>query len=296
MDKLDAMQTFVAIVDHGSLTAAARVLGKAQPTVVRSLALLEDALGVRLLQRTTRRMSLTPEGQTYLQRCRQILGDIVEAEALLERDAAHLRGQLRITAPVLFGQLRVAPLIYSFLERAPEVDIELVLLDRVVNLVEEGFDLGVRIAELEDSSLIASRVGQVTNTCVVSPTLLARCGAPKHPRQLQQLPIVSFGRRSFRFRESSREFTVPVQPRLFTNQARSGIAACERGLGFGQFLSYQVQDALKQGTLVRILGEFERLPTPVHVVFPHARLLSARQRALLDWLEHGLGEQSKCEK
>lgn len=292
MDKLDAMQTFVAILDEGSLTAAAKKLGKAQPTVVRSLSLLEDELGVRLLQRTTRRMSLTAEGQTYLQRCRQILGDVEEAEALLKRDAGQLRGQLRVTAPVLFGELRVAPLIESFLKRAPEVDIELVLLDRMVNLVEEGFDLGVRIAHLEDSSLIAAKVGHVTNTCVASPCLIEKVGIPDHPLDLKGLPSVSFGRRTFRFRERGHDFSVPVQPRLFTNQARAGISACEQGLGFGQFLSYQVEAALDCGRLVRILGDFEREPTPIHLVFSHARLLSARQRALLDWLESGLGERS----
>ncbi len=293
MDRLAAMQTFVSIVDAGSLTGAAQALGKALPTVVRSLGLLEEHLGVRLLHRTTRRMSLTAEGRTYLERCRQILGDVAEAEAVLSQDRVQLAGEIRVTAPVLFGQLRVAPAITEFLEEHPRVRIELVLLDRVADLIDEGFDVGVRIARLEDSSLVSSRIGEVRRVVVASPALLDRVGEPKHPKELAGVPTVGLSgvvaAASWSFDDRGKRLVIPVRGALTTNHVQAGIDACARGLGFGRFLSYQVEARVEAGELRIVLGEFEPAPTPVHVVLPHGRLLSARTRALVDWLKTRLG-------
>lgn len=169
MDKFQAMRSFVAIVDQGSLTAAATALDRSLPSMVRTLAALEESLGTRLLRRTTRRMSLTAEGQVYLDRCRRILGDIEEAEASVMRDQIEPRGQVRMTAPVLFGQMHVAPALSEFLRRFHEMQVELLLFDRVVGLVEEGFDLAVRIAHLTDSTMVAVPVGYVRRVVCASP-------------------------------------------------------------------------------------------------------------------------------
>ncbi len=302
MEKLEAMETFVAIIDEGSLTGAARALGKAQTTVVRSLAVLEEELGVRLLQRTTRRRSLTAEGHTYLAHCRQILADVREAEAMLRRDITELRGTLRVTAPVTFGQLRVAPIIHRFLAAHPQVRVELVLLDRVVDLVEEGFDLGVRIAQLRDSGLIAIKVGEVRPVVVASPNLLCARGVPRHPSELQDYPAVTVSRpeqpKFFRFSDPDgpgveSSLKVPITSVFSTNLVTSGVEACVAGLGVGRFLSYQVQSQIDAGTLRRILCRYEPPAISVHVIHAHARLVSARQRRLVEWLRAELTEERR---
>jgi DNA-binding transcriptional LysR family regulator len=291
VNKLAAMQTFVAIVDGGSLTAAADALGKALPTVVRSLATLEEELGVRLLRRTTRRMSLTEEGRTYLERCRRILADVEEAEQALSSQQAEPRGELRVTAPVLFGQLKVAPAVTGFLRAYSRVKVELLLLDRVVNMVEEGIDVGIRIAPLADSSLIATRLGEVRRVVCASPSLLRRLGVPKHPRELAGAPCVHFQGLSaapawgFVDPDTGKPLSVPVEGPFSCNQAAASVEACAEGLGFGRFLSYQVESRVAEKRLRIVLAAFEPPPIPIHVVFAHARLMSPRIRAFVDWMK-----------
>ncbi|MCH9686530.1 MAG: LysR family transcriptional regulator [Deltaproteobacteria bacterium] len=289
MDKLAAMQTFVAIVDAGSLTAAAHTLGKAPPTVVRSLSMLEQALGARLLQRTTRRMSLTVEGRQYLEQCRTILAHVADAEQALSSQHAEPRGELRVTAPMAYGRLKVVPAVTRFLQAHEQVSVDLVLLDRVVNLVEEGIDVGIRIAPLVDSSAIATRIGEVRRVVVASPRLLRRHRAPQHPRGLAQLPTVRFeggsAASAWTFQDNGRRVTVPVVGRLTCNHVEASIDACAQGLGFGQFLSYQVESLVAQRQLRVVLRRFEPAPIPVHVVFAHARLMSPRNRAFVDWMK-----------
>src|SRR5881396_483918 len=182
MDKLKAMQIFVRIADVGSLTAAARALDSSLPAVVRSLAALEMQLGVRLLNRTTRRMSLTEEGRRYLDSCRQVLAAVESAETALSDEAAEPSGHLSITAPVLFGQMYVAPAVTRFVRHYPKMRVSVVLLDRVVNLLEQGMDAGIRIGQLEDSSLVAQPVSSIRRMVVASPGYLRRHGTPRHPR------------------------------------------------------------------------------------------------------------------
>lgn len=292
MNKLAAMQTFVAILDQGSLTAASDALGKALPTVVRSLATLEEELGVRLLRRTTRRMSLTEEGRIYLERCRQILADIEEAEQALSNQQIAPRGELRVTAPVLFGQLHVTPVVIRFLREYSEVKVELLLLDRVVNMVEEGIDVGIRIAPLEDSSMIATRVGEVRRVVCASPSLLKRVGTPKHPRELAELSCVHFQGLSpapvWDFADGRKSISVPVDGAFTCNQAAAAVEACAEGLGVGRFLSYQVESLVAEKKLSIVLKEFEPSPIPIHVVFAHARLMTPRLRVFVDWMKREL--------
>ena len=235
MDKLKALQAFAAIVECGSLTSAAEALGSSVPAMVRTLAALESQLGVRLLNRTTRRLSLTEDGRQYLERARRILADLEDADRSLGALQAEPSGTLSVTAPVLFGQYHVAPAVTRFLQRYPKMRIYLVLIDRVVNLVEEGLDVGVRIGRLQDSTLVARGVGRIRHVVVASPTLLRRLGTPKHPRELARLPCLCFSATEggpWAFREAGRAFTVGVQGPLDCNLAAPMLEACAAGLGF----------------------------------------------------------------
>lgn len=292
MDKLAAMRVFVEIVDRGSLTAAAEALGRSQPAVVRTLAALEAHLGIRLLRRTTRRMSLTPEGRDYLERCRRILADVDDAELAVGQNEAEPRGDLRITAPVQFGQLHMMSALSDFLARHEQVRVDLLLLDRVVDLVDEGIDLALRIGPLADSSMIAVRVGEVRRVVCASPALLDRIGVPDHPQALSKLPCIRLRNLSptsaWPFREGGHDIAVRVGGRLSCNQIAAGVAACVEGVGFGQFLSYQVQQFISEKRLHRVLEAFEPQPLPVHLIYPGGRLVTTRLRALINALKDSL--------
>lgn len=292
MDKLAAMRAFVEIADRGSLTAAAVVLGKSQPSMVRTLANLETELGVRLIRRTTRRMALTGEGRDYLERCRRVLADIEEAERAVSGGAGEPRGDLRITAPVTFGQLHVAPILIEFLRRYPRVRVELLLLDRVVNFLEEGIDLAVRIGELTDSNLIATKVGTMRRVLVASPGLIRQQAPLHHPTALSGRPCVHFRGLApgdaWHFREGDRSITVPMRGVFVTNQAMPAVEACALDAGYGTFLAYQVAGSIADGRLQILLEEFEPVPVPVSLIWSDARLMSPSLRSLLDFVRDRL--------
>ena len=286
MDKLRAMATFVRIVETGSLTAAADRLGTSPTSVVRSLSALERALGVRLLNRTTRRMALTDEGREYFERCRHLLTEVEEAEAALLARQLTPAGRLVITAPVIFGRLHVAPLVTDFLAAFPDVRVELLLVDRVVDLIDEGIDLALRIGALPESSLVAVPLGCTRRILCASPDYLARHGAPAHPDELS-------GHRTIRiigasagldwtFGGDDQIWRVAIHDSLATNHIDCAIDACLKGVGCGRFFAYQVREQLAAGTLVRLLRTYEPLPVPVHFAYPHSRLLSSRVRAFID--------------
>ncbi|HSD52624.1 MAG TPA: LysR family transcriptional regulator [Burkholderiales bacterium] len=288
MDKLRAMDTFVRIVESGSLTAAAGALEVSGPSVVRLLAALERALDARLLNRTTRRIALTDEGRDYYERCKRILGEVEEAEAAAGNRRGAPRGLIRVTAPVLFGRMHVAPLAAAFTRTHPGVAVDFLLVDRVVNLLEEGLDLGVRIGELADSALVAVPVGEVRRVVCASPSYLARAGIPRAPRDLRTHACLRFGglgpTHEWTFFEAGRRITVPVAGPLSGNQAEPLVDACVDGLGIGNFLSYQVAPLVAAGRLKLVLAAWCPPPVPVSVVYPHAKLLPARTRLLVDWL------------
>jgi DNA-binding transcriptional LysR family regulator len=287
MDKLRAMETFILIVDGGSLTAAAETLHTSLPSVVRTLAALEARLDVRLLNRTTRRIALTDEGREYYERCKRVLAEVGEAEAALSARRAAPKGRLRVTAPVMFGRLHVAPVATEFIAKHSSVQLELLLLDRVVDLVEEGLDVAVRIGQLPDSSVVAVAVGQTRRVVCASPAYLKRMGSPKSPADLARHLCVSFlglsPGNAWVFASRPRATQFAVSPVLTTNQVDAALDACVRGVGLGQFLCYQVQALLDNGRLKRTLIEFEPAPLPIHVIYAHARLLSAKVRAFVDW-------------
>jgi DNA-binding transcriptional LysR family regulator len=293
MDKLKALHTFIAIVDRGSLTAAADAMDSSLPAVVRTLATLESHLGVRLLNRTTRRLSLTEDGRQYLGRARRIVADVEEADRLLGTQQAEPSGALSVTAPVLFGQYHVAPAVTRFLQRHPQMRVNLVLLDRVVNLVEEGLDVGVRIGHLQDSTLVAQSVGRIRRVVVASPAFLRRHGVPRHPRELAKQPCICFNGTdgshwAFREKGGARGFTVDVQGPLECNLAAPVLQACAEGLGFGRCLSYQAAPLIAAKRLRIVLADYEVEPWPVNLTYPSARLLPSRTKAFVEWMKREL--------
>lgn len=294
MDKLKSMAAFVCIAEQGSLTAASQVLGASLPTVVRTLAALEADLGVRLFNRSTRRIALTNEGLCYLDSCRHVLATLEEAESALREDTGELAGQLTITAPVLFGQMHVAPSLNRFVRQHHKVRCSLVLADRQVNLLEEGIDLGVRIGRLNDSSLVAHQVGQVRRMVVAAPAYLSAQGEPAHPKDLLQANCIDFsgaGHSWWAFQNNGRMFTLPVAGSLEFNHVAPALGACLDGLGFGMFLSYQVAPHVAQGRLTTVLADYELPPRPVSVIYPHAKLLPARTRAFIEWIKTDLASE-----
>ncbi|HET9700812.1 MAG TPA: LysR family transcriptional regulator [Burkholderiales bacterium] len=288
MDKLRAMTAFVAIADRGSLTAAADVLGTSLPSVVRTLAALERELGARLFTRTTRRIALTEEGRDYLDRARRVLAQVEDAEAALSARHVIPQGRIVLTSSVMFGRLHVAPLLAEFLGAHPRVKAELLLLDRVANLLEEGMDLGVRIGHLADSSLVAIPVGETRRVICASPDYLRRAGMPAAPKDLAAHACIRFtglaAGGEWEFREAGKPKRVGVDGPLVTNQVDAALDATTSGLGCGMFLCYQVRSALAQGTLRLLLANHEPPPLPIHVVYPQGRHMPSRVRALVDWL------------
>lgn len=294
MDRLDELRVFTAILDAGSLAAAARQLRRSPPAVTRSLATLEERAGVRLIQRTTRQLSATEAGRRLASRARELLAHYAQAlNRVTERGEAPLQGLLRVTAPVPFGTWHVTPLVASFLDAHPGMRIELVLSNANVDLIKERFDVAVRIGPLSDSRLVARRVGQVRRVLCASPGYLARRGRPRTPTDLRKHDIISSGppRPSgfiWRFRASGKDHQLRVTPRLIVTEPLALLVAVRLGHGIGRALSYQVAADLSSGSLVRVLREFELPTRPVQLVFPTTRHMPPGVRAFLDHAERVL--------
>jgi DNA-binding transcriptional LysR family regulator len=286
VDKFAAMKTFVRIVEAGSLTRAADSLDTSLPTVVRTLASLERDLGVSLLKRTTRRLHLTDEGSQYLERCRDILAATQEAEDIIVARRAEPVGKLSVTASVPFGRRYLAPILYDFLQRHPKVTADVLFVDRVVNLIEEGIDVAVRIAHLRDSSLVAIPVGRVRRVVCASDEYLRRHGVPTVPNDIRTHACIRhvglIPRNEWHFRIGNRQMAVPITSVVTSNEIDISVNACVRGLGLGMFLSYIVAPYRKGGQLKYVLEKFETEPTPVQVVYPQARLMSNKVRTFVD--------------
>lgn len=291
MDRFNAMRSFVTIVDSGSLTAAAHKLDTSLPSMVRTLSSLEKHIGVRLLNRTTRRIALTEAGAHYLVRCREILNALDQTESAITAASLQPSGNVVVTAPVMFGQIYVAHIVTDFLKQHDAVTAKLLLLDRIVNLVEEGIDVGVRIGELNDSSLIAQTVGHVRHMVVVSPVYLKKHGTPNHPKDLSDAACITRAGEnatSWPFYKGRKQFRVPVNSSLECNLNVPAIDACIAGLGYGRFMSYQIANQLAEKKLRVVLSEFEPAPKPINIVYPSRDLLPAKTRLLIDWLKREL--------
>jgi DNA-binding transcriptional LysR family regulator len=287
LDRFDAMAAFVAVCESAGFAAAARRLGISPSAVTRLVGGLESRLGVRLLQRTTRSLSLTDPGRGYLGRARRILADLEEAEASAQSERLMPRGRLVVAAPRLFGRLHVAPRLSSFLARYPEVNGELRLNDRLVNLFEEGVDVAIRIGELADSSLVARRLGETRRVVVASPGYLDRRGRPQQPGDLAKHEITLFASLDalaewgFAAADGT-DIRVRLTPRFLTDSAEAAIDHVLEGGGLARMLAYQVAEAVRAGALEIVLERFEFPPAPISMVYPSSRLLSAKVRAFID--------------
>ncbi len=268
MDRLDEWQVFAAVAALRSFAAAARQLGRSPQAVTRAVAALEARIGVKLLHRTTRSVSLTSDGERYLEAARRAVAEFQALEA--PRDSS-VRGRVAITAPVLYGQLRVMPVVAELLAAYPEVDARVVLLDRVVALAEEGVDVGIRVGALPDSALRARPLGVVRSVLVASPAYLARGGTPRRPEALADHACIALTATTpiverWAFPGERRERSVAVRPRLVVNTGQAAIDAALAGLGIVRVLSYQVDELVAQGRLRVVLAGHEPPPVPVQLV------------------------------
>ena len=295
MDQIHLMKVFVAVGELESFAAAARRLDISPAAVTRAVSALEDQLGVKLLLRTTRSVRLTEAGGRYLEDTRHILVSIHEANEAAAGINATPKGELAVTAPILFGKKFVMPCIVRYLQQYPDVDVSAYFLDRVVNMVEEGMDVAVRIGPLPDSGLKALRVGRVRRMLCASPDYLARHGVPKHPSDLAGHAVIGTTnlspRAGWRFGVTEEPTLVRMKPRLTVTSNDGAIAAASGGLGIARLLSYQVADELASGQLQVILAEYEEAPWPIHVLHRESKYGSAKVRAFIDMLAQALRAQ-----
>lgn len=285
MDRIDVLTVFVAVAELGSFIAASRRLGRSPAAITRAIAQLEDSVGVRLVNRTTRAVGLTEEGEKYLEQSRRVLADIEDLGGLFDGGDASVKGRLTLTAPVVFGRLHVLPLVKTFLDAHPGIEIHFLLLDRVTSLVDEGIDLGVRIGHLPDSTLRAIRVGEVRRVICASPDYLAAHGAPLTP---QDAPGHSAIGVSGINPTPARWGLVTAKPRLFVNSVEAAVDMAVAGAGLTCLFSYQVDQHEKAGRLVRVLKEFEPPAVPIHILYPAGRNMSPKVRLFIDHAAQGL--------
>ncbi len=288
MDRFHAIQVFVKVAEHGGFAAAARDLAMSPPAVTRAVAMLEDRLGTRLFVRTTRSVRLTESGERFVQDGRRILLELEEAEEAAIGSHGAPRGELRITAPVLFGRIYVTPILGDFLDTYPLVGAQTLFVDRVVNLMDEGLDVAIRIGALPDSSLTAVRAGEVRRVMTASPAYIEKHGAPRHPMDLSKHRVIQAmaveTSPDWPFEENGKPVSVKMQPRLRMNTNDAVIDLCVRGWGLSRLLSYQVAPYLADGRLQAVLGAFELPPLPIHVVHPEGRMVSGKTRAFVDYM------------
>jgi len=287
MDRLDAMEVFVTAVETGSLSAAGRKLGIPLPTISRKISELEAHIKTRLLNRSTRQLTLTDAGQSYLAACKQILEAVQEAESAAAGEYSVPRGQLVVTAPIVFGRLHVLPVTTEFLRAYPDVDVQLVLGDRSLDLLEEHIDVAVRIGELPDSSHVATRVGTIRRIVCASPAYLREHGTPSAPHDLARHVCVTFAgfqqASIWTFGAGRDKVSIPVHSRLIVNTAEAAIDAAIAGTGLTSVLSYQAESAIQGGALQLVLEDFEPPPIPVSLIYAGQGLLPLKLRAFLDF-------------
>ncbi|MTW10409.1 LysR family transcriptional regulator [Pseudoduganella eburnea] len=292
MDRLYLMTVYVAVAEEQGFAAGARRLGMSPPAVTRAVAALEERLGVRLLDRTTRHVRVTEAGQRYLDDARRIIAEVDEADDAVAGINAAPRGHLTVTAPVLFGRLYVMPGIVDYLQRYPAMDVSTVFVDRVTNLLEEGIDVGVRIGELPDSSMRAVPVGRVRRMIVASPSYIEKHGAPHTPQELEQHTIVGSSGSSvppdWRFQHGGSAQSLRLKPRLGVNNNDSAIEAVRSGFGVARLLSYQAAALLDAGELVEVLQDYATPAVPIHIVHRDSRQGSTRIRSFVDLMAERL--------
>ena len=285
MDRLDELQVFLAILETGSMAAAAHKLRRSASSVTRVLATLEERVGTRLFERSTRRLTATNEGLSLAEQARRLLADY--DAAIQEHGSTTPRGMLRVTAPMVFGRRHVAPVVTRFLMRYPEIQVDLVLADRNVDLIDNGIDVALRIGALDSSGLVARQLGVVRRLTLASPAYFERRGEPRTPEELAGHELILGtavrGLAEWRFRGEGREHVVRFTPRLQMNDVEGVLHAAREGFGIARALSYQAAPDLEAGSLKRLLNDYEPEPVPVQLVFPSARHMAPRVRAFVDF-------------
>ena len=283
------MSLFVAVIEAGSLSAAGRKSGMPLSTVSRNISDLEAHLGARLIIRSTRNLVLTDAGASYLSACKRIMQSVEEAERQARGEYSAPTGDLIITAPIVFGRLHVLPVIAEFLKIYPDVNVQLVLDDRPLDLLANHIDLAVRVGKLQDSSLVAVRVGQIRNVVCASPEYLQHRGTPRAPRELLNHDCINFTFAALNspdvwaFRAGKSEISMRIRSRLVVNTAEAAIEAAVAGVGITRVLSYQVRSVAASGALTTVLAKFEPVPMPIALVHAGQRLLPLKLRAFLDF-------------
>ena len=287
MDHLETLRVFAAVADRSGFAPAARRLGLTPASVTRAIAALEERIGTRLFTRTTRVVRLTEAGTGFLADCKRILAELDEAEAAAAGSHSEPRGQLVVTAPVMFGRLHVSPIIFDFLARHPAVSVRALFLDRIADLMDEGIDLAIRIGMLPDSSLSAVRVGSVRRVVCASPAYLKAHGTPRTPADLAGHTGIAFAgltpQREWSFESAGRTLMATPRIRLEVNSADVAIAAAIGGGGVTRVLSYQAADALRAKRLRLVLTDYEPPPLPIHIVHAEGRRAPAKLRAFVDF-------------
>jgi DNA-binding transcriptional LysR family regulator len=298
MDKLESIKVFVAVAREGGFSAAARALGLPLPTVSRKVADLEASLGVRLFERSTRQVVLTDAAAPYFEACRRVLDDLREADEIVTGEFRAPRGEMTVTAPVGFGRQHLQPVVAEFLRAYPEIDMQLMLVDRLVDLLDEQVDVAVRISELPDSSLVARCVGAIRMVVCAGPDYLRARGTPSHPGELVGHDCISWAslgpRKAWLFCAAGAQVMFPIRPRLTTTLPESAVEAAVAGLGLAQITSYQAEAGVRSGTLVPVLREFETAPTPVNLVHPGGRRVPQKLRAFIDFAAPRLAARLKA--
>jgi DNA-binding transcriptional LysR family regulator len=287
MDRFHELRVFIAVAEVGGFAKAANALNSSPPAVTRAIAALEERLGVRLFNRTTRAVHLTEPGTRFLEDARRVLGDLETAEQDVRGEARSASGQLSITASVSFGRTLLQCIVADFIEAHPLVSVSMLLFDRVVDLVDEGFDLAVRIAHLPDSALVSTQIGEVGRMLVASPDYLVRRGTPLRPGDLKTHAIIGhttlLSSGEWRYMDGGRPGRLTLQSRIETNDAHTNIVLAEQGLGITIVLSYMVGDALRSGELVPVLQSYAPPPVPVHLIYAQRRIIAPKVRAFLDF-------------
>lgn len=294
MDKYQEMRVFTAVVDAASFVAAGDALNMSKAAVSRYVSDLEQRLGVRLMHRTTRKLSLTSEGEVFLTRCRDILSSIEASEAELSTRSVTASGLLKASVPVSFGIRHLAPLWSTFLDKHPQVTLDVQLADRVIDLVEEGFDLAVRIARLPDSSLISRQLASTRLVLCAAPSYLARRGAPRHPSELAQHDVMGYSLMAmgdqWQFSGPDGPVSAKVRPRMWSNNGESCVAAALQGAGILLQPTFLINQELASGQLVEILPQFRSVELGIYAVYPSRKFVLPKVRALVAFLEEKLGD------
>ena len=294
MDKYQEMRVFTAVVEASSFVAAADSLGMSKAAVSRYVSELEQRLGVRLLHRTTRRLSLTPEGDVFLSRCRDILSSIEASEAEISTRSLSVSGLLKVSVPVSFGIRHLAPLWPEFLALHPQLKLDVQLADRVVDLVDEGFDMAIRIGRLADSSLISRQIVATRLVLCAAPDYLQRKGTPQHPRDLAAHDVLGYSLLAtgdqWQFVGPDGPVSVKVRPRLWSNNGDSCIAACVQGAGIQMQPTFLIAEELRRGELVEILPQFQAVTLGIYAIYPTRKFVLPKVRALVEFLDARLRE------